>query len=73
MELNEIKKVLDESLNKELRDGKKRNIVFWYDEEKEFESEVDEMELTNTKILKVNQGNSFFIGGEVPNFSITKM
>jgi hypothetical protein len=52
MELNEIKKVLDENFNKELKDGKKRNLVFWYDEDGEFITEIDELNLSNAKLLK---------------------
>ncbi len=61
MELNEIQKVLNENLNKELSDGKKRNIVFWYDEDGEFIEEIDEINLDNAKMLKLNDNNSFFI------------
>ena len=61
MNLDEIKKVLNETLNKELSDGKKRNIVFWYDEQGEFEEEINELELENAKILMLSDNNSFFI------------
>lgn len=61
MELNEIRKTLEETFSKELADGKKRNIVFWYDEEGEFQSEIDEFNLLSAKILKLDEGNSFYI------------
>lgn len=48
-------------LNKEVSDGKKRNIVFWYDEEGEFVEDIDELALENAKVLKLNEGNSFVI------------
>lgn len=59
MELNEIKKVLEDNLNENLSNGRKRNIVFWYDDAGEFASEVDELELTNARTLKLNGRNSF--------------
>ena len=36
MELTEIKRILEENLNRDLADGRKRNIVFWYDDAGEF-------------------------------------
>jgi uncharacterized protein (TIGR02687 family) len=59
MELNEIKRVLEDNLNRELADGRKRNIVFWYDVRGEFQAEVDELQLMNAKILKLTANNSF--------------
>lgn len=59
MELNEIKKVLEDNLNKSLSNGRKRNIVFWYDDAGEFAAEVDELELSNARVLKLNGKNNF--------------
>lgn len=59
MELNEIKKVLEDNLNKSLSHGRKRNIVFWYDDAGEFAAEVDELALKGAHILKLNGRNSF--------------
>lgn len=61
MELNEIKKVLEDILNKELTDGRKRNIVFWYDDNGEFKEDIDTLNLSNAKILKLNGRNSFYV------------
>lgn len=61
MNLTEIKKILEESLNKEFTDGKKRNIVFWYDSESEFADEIGELVLENTKIIHLDNNNSFNI------------
>lgn len=36
-----------------------RRIIFWYDEDKEFEDKVDEMELTDAKIVKLTGSNTF--------------
>ncbi|ABB14281.1 BREX-1 system phosphatase PglZ type A [Carboxydothermus hydrogenoformans] len=61
MELNEVKKKLEEILNKELTDGRKRNIVFWYDDNGEFKEDIDALNLSNAKILKLNGRNSFYV------------
>ncbi|MBZ2174148.1 BREX-1 system phosphatase PglZ type A [Schnuerera sp. xch1] len=61
MNSNEVKRILEENLNKEPSDGKKRNIVFWYDDEGEFIKDIDELELENTKIIKLEDNNSFYI------------
>ncbi|HEX3044884.1 MAG TPA: BREX-1 system phosphatase PglZ type A [Bacillota bacterium] len=59
MELTEIKRVLEENFNRELADGKKRNLVFWYDDAAEFCDEIDELQLANAKIFKLNGKNNF--------------
>lgn len=61
MNLNEIKKVLEENFNKDFTDGKKRHIIFWYDEESEFVDEIDELDVENAKLLKLNNSNSFAV------------
>ena len=48
-------------LNKEPSDGKKRNIVFWYDEDGEFVEEINELAFENAEIIKLTEGNSFAI------------
>lgn len=59
MNLAEIKKILEENLNKESSNG--RNIIFWYDTESEFVEDINELELVNTKILHLTDNNSFYI------------
>lgn len=61
MNLAEIKKILDENLNKESLDGRLRNIIFWYDEESEFVEDINDLQLENTKILHLDGNNSFYI------------
>ncbi|AZR71958.1 TIGR02687 family protein [Anoxybacter fermentans] len=61
MNLNEIKKKLEEHFSKEPTGGKKRHIVFWYDEEREFVEDIDELQLENARILKLKDNNAFFI------------
>jgi uncharacterized protein (TIGR02687 family) len=61
MEQNEIKRLLEEYLYKDLSDGKKRNIVFWYDDAGEFKDEIDELSFSDAKVLKLNGRNSFYV------------
>lgn len=60
MNLLEVKKVLEQNFNKGPSEGKKRNIVFWYDEEGEFVDDIYKLELDNVKILKLTNSNSFY-------------
>lgn len=60
MELTEAKKVLEESFKKDLSDGRKRSIIFWYDEDKEFVDDIDDLNLSNVKVLKLDGNNYFF-------------
>lgn len=61
MNLDEVKKVLNQQLNQPLGNGKKRNIVFWYDEATEFVNDIDFLELTNATLLKLDDHNAFGI------------
>jgi uncharacterized protein (TIGR02687 family) len=61
MEQNEIKRLLEEYLYKDLSDGKKRHIVFWYDDAGEFKDEIDELSFSGAKVLKLNGRNSFYV------------
>ncbi len=61
MNLLEVKKILEENFNKEPMEGKRRNIVFWYDDEGEFAEDIDELRLDNAKIIKLTDNNSFYI------------
>lgn len=59
MNLKEITRVLQEIFNKELTEGKKRHIVFWYDEEGEFTDEIDELALDGVRIWRLTENNYF--------------
>lgn len=39
----------------------KRRIIFWYDEEREFEDRLDEIELADAKLVRLTGSNSFAI------------
>jgi len=41
MNLTEVKKSLEQQFDRELTQGSKRNIVFWYDEEVVFAYSID--------------------------------
>ena len=39
----------------------KRRIIFWYDEDKEFEDKLDEVVLENAKVIALTRNNSFSV------------
>ena len=57
-ELN-LKQITDK-LNSQLQ-GDVRKLVFWYDENGEFAEDIDTLELTNAKVLRLEKDNQFFI------------
>lgn len=59
MNLKEVTRVLQETFCKELTEGKKRHIVFWYDEEGEFIDDIDNLNLENIRVWKLTQNNLF--------------
>mgnify|MGYP000867571265 FL=1 len=61
MNLTEIKKILDENINKEISYGRKRNIVFWYDADDEFKDDINDLTIENSKIIHLNDNNRFYI------------
>lgn len=61
MNLTEIKRILEENLNKTPSAGKKRNIIFWYDGEAEFIDDIANLELNGATIIHLNKNNSFYI------------
>ncbi|WP_162302535.1 BREX-1 system phosphatase PglZ type A [Acetivibrio mesophilus] len=60
MNLTEVQNVLNTMLSAEPSDGQKRNIVFWYDDDGEFQERISEIELKSAKLLTINN-NSFYI------------
>jgi uncharacterized protein (TIGR02687 family) len=61
MNLIEVKKSLDKLLAAPPKQGAKRNIVFWYDDEGVFANEVDALGLDNAKIVKVYDNNQYAV------------
>lgn len=61
MDLTQIKTLLEDTFSKELSEGKKRHIVFWYDDDGEFKDDIDELNLENAKIIKLSKNNYFYV------------
>ncbi|MBN4069743.1 BREX-1 system phosphatase PglZ type A [bacterium AH-315-E09] len=56
-----IEEILKERLCKEANGTSKRNIVFWYDTEKEFENEIANLAFEGTKIITLSTNNTFSV------------
>ena len=61
MNLQEIRNFLKELFSKPLDNGKKRHIVFWYDENEDFTDEIDSFDLEGIKVIKLTENNAFWI------------
>ena len=59
MESEVIKSNLQARCAAPLKDFYTRRIIFWYDEEREFEPMLDELSLPGVKLLKLTGRNSF--------------
>jgi len=59
MNVNEVHRLLQEQFQKELTNGRRRHIVFWYDEDEEFVNDIDEIDLEGVRIWKVTDHNLF--------------
>ena len=59
MNLNQIKKTLEEQFSEKPPPGAQRQILFWYDEEGQFVHDIDELVLANARILKLHHNNAF--------------
>lgn len=60
MNLNEIRNFLKDLFSKPLCDGRKRHIVFWYDKNEDFIEEIDDFDLEEVKVIKLNENNAFY-------------
>lgn len=60
MNLTEIKKSLDKMFAKVPSQGSIRNIIFWYDEDGSFLDDVDDLDLSNAKMIKLYDNNEFY-------------
>ncbi|ANY65660.1 TIGR02687 family protein [Paenibacillus sp. BIHB 4019] len=61
MNLTEVKKSLERQFSRELSQGSRRNIVFWYDEEGVFAEDIDNLLLPDVKIIKLYDNNMFAV------------
>ena len=59
MALEDIKKELEQKFNEPLEEFYKRRIIFWQDEAKEFINEIEDLTLSNAKVLILNETNQF--------------
>lgn len=60
MAMEDIKKNLEKRFSEPLPEFYDRRIIFWNDEEKEFLDEINELELSNAKVLVLTETNNFF-------------
>ncbi len=59
MAIEDIKKELEQRFAEPLDEFYKRRIVFWNDEDGEFKDEVNDLSLSNAKVLMLEDGNLF--------------
>lgn len=59
MAIEDIKKNLEQRFSEPLPEFYERRIIFWNDEEKEFIDEVNELGLSNAKVLVLTETNNF--------------
>lgn len=57
LSLEQIQRRLNEEFNSDNRDFRK--IIFWFDDNKEFEQDLDQLDLVNTKVHKLTPNNLF--------------
>ena len=55
MEIDKIKEMLEYRFSLTTELPQKRHIIFWYDSKKEFKDLIDELNLTNVKIIKLTK------------------
>ena len=59
MDLDTIIRDLNKRFAAPLPEFYKRRIIFWYDEDREFEDKLDEIPLENAKLLVLTGTNNF--------------
>ncbi len=59
MDIDKTVNELNKRFEKPLPEFYKRRIVFWYDEEKEFEESLDGISIENAKLIKLTGSNYF--------------
>ncbi|MDO4383725.1 MAG: BREX-1 system phosphatase PglZ type A [Eubacteriales bacterium] len=59
MDIERIQEELNQRFQEPLPDFYRRRIVFWYDEEGEFQGEVESLEIPNVKVLILTGSNNF--------------
>ncbi len=59
MAIEDIKKELEQRFAEPLDEFYKRRIIFWNDEDGDFKDEINDLELSNAKVLILNDTNQF--------------
>lgn len=59
MNIDQILRDLEARFNKDLPEFYKRRIIFWYDQEREFEEDLDDISIPNVRIVKMSETNKF--------------
>ena len=60
MNLEQVKSALEALFSEQEAKFAERTIVFWYDDERQFAADIDELELDNAEIIKLDN-NAFKI------------
>ncbi len=61
MDTDKVIKDLNERFRAPLPEYYKRRIIFWYDEEREFENKLDDFSLENATLVRLTESNSFAV------------
>ena len=61
MDLNTVQQDLARRFAAPLPEFYKRRIIFWYDEDREFEDQLEDMELDGVKIVALTGNNTFAV------------
>lgn len=61
MDIEKVEQDLNKRFAKPLPEFYKRRIIVWYDEDREFESELENLNLSNAKIISLTGSNSFYV------------
>lgn len=61
MDANRITQDLKEMFTAPLRDFYQRRIIFWHDEDREFEDMLDELEIPGVTIVRLTGTNNFAV------------
>mgnify|MGYP003470849727 CR=1 FL=1 len=61
MDLNQIESTLQKMLDKPLESYEKRRIIFWEDQQEEFNDDWDSIKLKNVKLQELTNDNQFYI------------
>ena len=59
MAIEDIKKELEKRFSEPLEEDYKRRIIFWNDEDHDFLEDINSLELSNAKVLVLNETNQF--------------